>query len=301
MRNWTAQFTQLVEEVEKSVGVTPQVTQPQPHIEDTFISESIDLYKHVTELRNFLLGVKADYLLSDAYNHKDNAMTEEQRDDIDTNARIELKKYSERLTHLKNYEAKRSQSKQFFRFNKSQASAVDTYRSGVLSSLSYEMEETSKLLLHMQETRLSRKRDIELNSFDSRAMNADLSEKYNDLLMGNFQPGLEELSQEQVQLLETENGEILDAKLEELAKVEQIQSSVIEIAQLYQQLASHLTMQSESIKSLVNEQDMIELDVSEAGKLLKKATKKGNYATKVVMFMALMMGFILLFFDAVHW
>lgn len=305
MRNHTEAFTQLVQEQEKKHGVIPKsATVHAILIDDTFIEEAVDLYKHVVELRTFLVSVKSDFLLSDAYSHKaEGKMTEEERDQVDLHARLELQKSKARLDHLKNYEKKRSKSKQFFAFNKSQSSAVNNYRGGVLSSLNYQLEETTKLLLRMEETRLSRKRDIELNDFDNRTMKIDFSDqRYNEgLFIDDYQPELQDLSQEQVQLLETENSEILDAKLEELAKVEQIQSSVIEIAQLHAQLSSHLSMQSESIRSLVNEQDMIELDVSEANKQLKRATGRGNYATKLIMLMAILMGLVVLVYDQIHW
>lgn len=298
MRNLTSSFMELVDQSEKSRSTPQQTTSVHFRIDDTFIPEAVDLYKHVVGLRRFLVGVKSEYLLLDVYS-KGKGMSEDERDEVDAHARMELRKESQRLTHLKNYENKRAHSKQYFTFNKSQSSALNQFRDGVLSSLNFELEETTRLLLKMQETRLSRKKDIEIDDFDSRALNVDFSEdRYQ---MDDYQPELQELSQEQVQILETENGEILDAKLEELAKVEQIQSSVIEVAQLHAQLSSHLSMQSESIRSLVNEQDMIELNVDEANKQLKKATGRGNYATKMIMLMALVMGLVILLYDQVHW
>lgn len=303
MRNHTSEFTELVKSYSKELGIKPKEQVQHVVIDDTFISEAVDLFRHVSELRKLLLGVKDEYLLS-SYSHKGEGMTEEERDEVDSHARVELRKDSERLAHLKNYETKRSKSKQFFAFNKGQASAVNNFRNGVLSSLNFELEETSRLLLEMQETRLSRKRDIDLTDFNSNTMKVD--DRYTTLLLEEaesqrLQDELEELPKEQVMLLETENGEILDAKLEELAKVEQIQNSVVEIAQLHSQLSSYLQLQSESIRSLCNEQDLIEMDVSEAGKQLRKATGRGNYATKVIMVMAILMGLIILVYDHIHW
>lgn len=159
------------------------------------------------------------------------------------------------------------------------------------------------MLLDMQEIRLSRKRDIELGDFDSKisAVNVE-SLNYNmipESLDTNRSDPFTELSSEQLQLLQSENSEILDAKLEDLAKVEQISRSVVEIAQLESQLAAHLTVQSENINNLVNEHDLTEVDIVEGNKILKKAKSKGNYASKVVMFTACLLGFIILFYDTI--
>ena len=214
-----------------------------------------------------------------------------------------MKKYDERLKYLEKYEKKRSSSKQYSIFNKSQSSAINKHREGILLSLNYELRDTSKMLLDMQETRLSRKRDIELGDFDSKisAVNVE-SLNYNmipESLDKNHSDPFAELSSEQLQLLQSENSEILDAKLEDLAKVEQISRSVIEIAQLESQLAAHLTVQSENINNLVNEHDLTEVDIVEGNKILKKAKSKGNYASKIVMLTAFMLGMIILLYDTI--
>ncbi|CCH43261.1 Syntaxin [Wickerhamomyces ciferrii] len=228
---------------------------------------------------------------------------ESERDEIDTQSRIELKKYDERLKFLESYEQKRSNSKQFSIFNKSQSSAINKHREGILLSLSYELRDTSKLLLDMQETRLSRKRDVDLGNFDPKISSIN-AESFNiDLIpeIPNNENEFNQLSQEQLQTLQQENSEILDAKLEDLAKVEQISKSVIEIAQLESQLGAHLTIQSENIQNLVNEHDLTEIDIVEGNKILKKAKGKGNYASKIVMFTAITLGSIILFYDFIAW
>lgn len=214
-----------------------------------------------------------------------------------------MKKYDERLKYLERYEQKRINSKQYSLFSKSQSSAINKHREGILLSLSFELRDTSKMLLNMQETRLSRKRDIELGNFDSSLSAVNVESLNYDLIPEsmdrNQSDPFAELSQEQLQVLQGENSEILDAKLEDLAKVEQISRSVIEIAQLESQLAAHLTVQSENINNLVNEHDMTEVDIVEGNKVLKKATRKGNYATRIVMFTAALLGGILIFYDAI--
>jgi len=254
-----------------------------------------------------LESVRPRYLLSDSSKYNQRAstenLTESERDEIDTQSRIELKKYDERLKYLEKYEKKRANSKQFSIFNKSQSSAINKHREGILLSLNFELRDTSKMLLDMQETRLSRKRDIELGDFDKKIASVNVEAFDQELIPETLdQKGnnpFNELSQEQLQVLQNENSEILDAKLEDLAKVEQISKSVIEIAQLESQLAAHLTVQSENITNLVNEHDLTEVDIVEGNKILKKAKSKGNYASKIVMFTACMLGFIILFYDAI--
>lgn len=259
---------------------------------------------HIVDLKSFLESSKASYLRTDLGRYQrsnEEALSEEDRDEIDTFARLKLKDYAQRLRHLESYETKRQQSKQHFRFNKSQATALNTHRKGILLSLGQELRSTSKLLLSMQETRLSRSRDIEIGDYSRRLASINVkSAKFELKDEVSERPELQELSQEQLQILQTENNEILNAKLEDLAKVENIHKSVVEIAQLEAQLSSHLQVQSENISNLVSDHDMTEVDLVEGNKILKKAKSKGNYASKVVMFTALLLGFILLFFDFIN-
>ncbi|KAH3674908.1 hypothetical protein WICMUC_002981 [Wickerhamomyces mucosus] len=310
MPDLTDEFTIIAQKIETERGIEKPNDEINPLIPDTFIKESTDLFFHIVELNQFLHNIQPNYLLNDSskYTSKDQALSqlsEEDKDQIDSESRIELKKYNERFKFLEGYESKRVQSKSYFQFNQSQAAAVDTHRRGILLSLSYELQTVTKFLIKMQETRLVRKRDIEIGSNLNERLSAIniKSAKYTTLpehedlhqdLTGN---AYTELSQEQLQVLAQENSGILDAKLEDLAKVEKIHKSVLEISALQSELSTQLQLQSESINNLRNEFDITEIDLKEGNKILKKNKKSGNFAAQSVMIVAIVLGLILLLLD----
>lgn len=261
-------------------------------------------YLHIRELRRVLNAVKPSYLLTEG-------LSDDEKDEIDMKSRIELKKYNERLIFLEEYEKKRCQSKQFYNlFPKSQSNSINKHREGVLLSLNYELKQVSKMLIEMQETRLMRRRDLEIGDYEAKVLKASLnnsnSNNNNFLIeeeeaqqqknVNNYQ----ELSKDQLQILQSENNEILNEKLQDLAKVEQIFQSVVEISQLETQLSEHLTVQSENINNLVNDNDFIQDDLIEGNKHLRRAKDKGNYSIKIVIITSVLMGVILLFFDFIN-
>lgn len=308
MVNLTADFVTIVEMVEKENGIERKAHTHTSLINDTFVKEAIDLYTHTIKLSEYLTSIRPEYLLSSTSKYDistTSKMTEEQRNEIDTQARLELRAFTKRLKLLETYEQKRCASRKYFRFNKSQASAVNTHRAGILMSLNHELRVTSKLLLEMQETRLSRHRDLDAGSDRLKNLNVP-ADKYSliseDKSTWAAEPEFDvgSLSQEQLQVLEEERSVLLDGKLEDLEKVQEIHKGVLEISQLEAQLASHLQVQNDSIKSLVNDHDMTEVDIVGGHKILKKAKAKGNFAAKTVMGIAFAFGCILLVFDAIN-
>ncbi|KAH3688975.1 hypothetical protein WICPIJ_000034 [Wickerhamomyces pijperi] len=317
MGNLTAAFTKLVQQIEQERGIVKtERDTTAPLIPDTFISEATDLYDHIIELGNFLHEVRPRYLINDTGKYlaedldsSDVSLSEAERDQIDSDSRIQLRQYNERLKLLEVYESKRIDSKSFFRFNQSQSSALNSHRKGILLSLSFHLKSVSKFLINMQEIRLSRRRDIDTSndlSIQLRSVNVH-DTKYSIINEPHHKPyshsqettqnQIQHLTQEQIQILETENSHLLNSKLEDLVKVEKIHKSVMEISQMETELAGHLQLQSESINNLVNDFDMTELDLKEGNKILKKNKKSGNTAARSVMFVAFVLGLILLLLD----
>lgn len=314
MVNLTLAFTEIVFQFEQQRGIRRTTNDSvSPLISDTFIAESADLHSHISELQTFLQNIKPRYLINDTGKYRasegsdndDGSLTENERDQIDSDARIQLKQYNERFKHLENYETKRVESKSYFTFNQSQSAAVNSHRKGILLSLSYQLKASSKLLLNMQEVRLSRRRDIDsdndlsnrLSSINVRDLKYSIINEPHDPKARETTDQMFQLTQEQIQILETENSHLLNSKLEDLVKVEKIHKSVLEISQLESELANHLQLQSESINNLLNDYDMTEGDLKEGNKILKKNKKSGNTAAKMVMFIAFLLGFILLLLD----
>lgn len=298
MVNLTQKFGEICEEVESENDIVKVRKEIHPLINDTFIRECIDLYKHIHELNKFLQSIKPQYLLFDT----DKGLDEEQRDEVDTYSRLKLKEYNSRLNHLQIYENKRVSSNQHFRFNKSVSSTINKHREGILLCLNKDLRTASKLLLDIQETRLSRSKDVDDDDLKTKLSSINVKSSKYKIIDHHDEPDLEyeQLSSEQIQILENENNEILSNKLNDLAKIEKINKNVLEIAQLESELATHLSMQSENISNLMNDYDVTNVGIIDGNKILKSVKNKKNYSIQIVIYTSIFLGMFLLFYDFIN-
>ena len=93
--------------------------------------------------------------------------------------------------------------------------------------------------------------------------------------------GEQELSAEQLQLFEEENRGILDHYNDQLAKVTQVEKSLMEIGSLQQTLVGHLSVQGEMIDTLVQDAMNTDENLRKGNKELKKASERGSTARLV--------------------
>lgn len=101
---------------------------------------------------------------------------------------------------------------------------------------------------------------------------------YNDLSQGG---GEQQLSPEQLQLFEEENRGILEHYNDQLAKVTQVEKSLMEIGSLQQTLVGHLSVQGEMIDTLVMDAMKTDENLRKGNKELKKASERGSTARLV--------------------
>ena len=90
-----------------------------------------------------------------------------------------------------------------------------------------------------------------------------------------------ELSPEQLQLFEEENRGLFEHFNDQLAKVTQVEKSVMEISSLQQTLVGHLSVQGEMIGNLVTDQANTNENVRKGNRELKKASERGSTARMV--------------------
>lgn len=114
-----------------------------------------------------------------------------------------------------------------------------------------------------------------------------------------YQSTISSLSQTQLKKLELENSELLSNKLNELQKVKNLQKSASDIANLQRELSIHVETQAEQIKSLQDDQEMAEMDVLKGNRELKSAKLKSRRSSLIIIWASVILGFLLLFFDAV--
>ncbi|KIY00677.1 uncharacterized protein Z520_03342 [Fonsecaea multimorphosa CBS 102226] len=96
------------------------------------------------------------------------------------------------------------------------------------------------------------------------------------------QGGVEqELTPEQLQLFEEENRGIFEHFNDQLAKVTQVEKSLMEIGSLQQTLVGHLSVQGEMIDTLVQDAANTDENVRRGNRELKKASERGSTARLV--------------------
>ncbi|CAB4256037.1 similar to Saccharomyces cerevisiae YOR075W UFE1 t-SNARE required for retrograde vesicular traffic and homotypic ER membrane fusion [Maudiozyma barnettii] len=145
-------------------------------LKDSFVKECYELLNFMRELRKILISIKTDY-----YNEDDLNMTEEQKDDFDTEFRLQFQKYIQKFKSLEKYETERqaliektiinpnSNVMNMFKgkngdhnilieFHKSN----DRFRTGVLQSLNIFITAISSEFASMQQRRLTQQRKFEM-------------------------------------------------------------------------------------------------------------------------------------------
>lgn len=286
-------------------------------LHDSFIKECYDLLKSLTRLRKILKSVKPSYMNEDE-------MSENEKDDVDTELRLQFQQYVQKFRLMEKYETERQRLiseeflsskaylKSFFQGINSETltlfhKANNEFRLGVLKSLSMWLNIFSGEFSSMQQERL----DAQKN-FDALDFNAALQDVVNVSTISqtpvvestqeevrHYEETVSRLTQEQLQLLQTEHEEMLNKKNEQLKKAEQLNKTIIDIVGIQHEISAHLQEQSQNINTVLDNQEDVELNIREGNKQLTKAKKSAGKAAKMTTYMAIIIGFIILFLDYV--
>lgn len=185
----------IFDEDNRKNGITPSKAAPHKdksvakfELKDYFIQECYELLNFLRELRKVLVSIKKDY-----YNSNDINMTEIQKDDFDTEFRLQFQKYVQKFRALENYEDERqtliqksilssnSNVMNMFKGNESKESILaefhktnDKFRMGILQSLNLLITAISSQFASMQQGRLAQQRKFEL--FDLNDENLGLND-----------------------------------------------------------------------------------------------------------------------------
>lgn len=199
-------------------------------LQDSFIKECYDLLKSLTQLRKILKSVRPSYMNEDE-------MSEEEKDDVDTELRLQFQQYIQKFRLMERYENERQRLiseeflsskaylKSFFQGISSEKltlfhKANNEFRLGVLKSLSMWLNIFSSEFSSMQQERLDAQRKFEALDFNSGLQNvvsvSSVSQtpvvESTQEEVRHYEETVSKLTQEQLQLLETEHEEMLNKK-----------------------------------------------------------------------------------------
>ncbi|AAS52140.2 ADR220Wp [Eremothecium gossypii ATCC 10895] len=302
---------------QRSKGVTQSNGSMEKfRIKDTFVKECSELARHILELRKVLTSLEGPYL-------SEGEMSEREKDDFDVEARLRLQQYVEKLKYLEKYEATRQQARKvkgdalglmglINGWSHTMAGFHQTtnqHRLGILQSVGLWLTATSVQLSQMQRERLSRQRELESIDFNAQlyvpttlvsAVSHSPAVETTHEEIKQYEETMSMLTQEQLQVLQTEHEELLNQKMQELEKVQKLSKTVIEVASLQNELATHLHVQTQNINVLLDANDDIELDVQKGNRQLNKARERGSKSALMVIYMSIIFGLTILFLDYIN-
>lgn len=315
-------------------------------LKDSFVKECYELLNFLRELRKVLVSIKKDY-----YNSNDLNMTEVQKDDFDTEFRLQFQRYVQKFRALEKYENERQQLIQknilgsnsnvmnMFKGDRSKESILaefhktnDKYRMGVLQSLNLLITAISSEFASMQQGRLAQQRKFELFDLNdenlglndtpemsreqlARDENTPIDATVEEPLsitvshaavesvqqeVKQYEETLSKLSQEQVQLLETEHEELLNEKNEQLKAVEKINKTILDIVSIQNELSTHLQTQSQNINTMLDNQEEIDINIRKGNTQLKKAKSSASRTANMTKYLAVIIGILILFIDFIN-
>lgn len=283
-------------------------------VNDSFVKECKQLLKHIVEFQKVMNQLTPKYESS-------SDMTDQEKDDFDTETKLQLQQYFEKYKRLEAYEKQRQQmirekmegSLRISLFSSSVDELANfhktnnQFRTGLLQSLNMWLMSISNKLSVLQQTRLSRQREIDAIDFNAQLhLPRDILVSQSPLIsttqeeIKQYEETMSKLSQEQLQILATEHEELLNLKNEELTKAETLRKTAVEIASLQSELASHLQVQTQNINTLLDNQVAVEIDMKKGNRQLQGANRKGDKLANMVMWVAIICGILLLFLDYIN-
>ncbi|CCG25048.1 Ufe1 protein [Candida orthopsilosis Co 90-125] len=315
-------MTDLTPVFNQCVNIVQSEIKPQKHpqskeqplylIKDSFNKECIEFYQILSNLSHFITEIKAEYLAV-----SDNASNSVSKDKIDEQFNTRVQQCFKKIGALETYETKRKQmikatlqKRWFFQDGNEQDLYFETeasHRHQVLRFLMESLVNLSKTYEKMQRKRIQREK--QLNSLNFQNINDDLEKDLDNSKMftslDRIQQDIEkeeetpqfEMSQEQIQELESENKELLNLKTAQLNQVDNIQQSILDIVNIQNELSFKLQEQGDQIDNLMDTHSQVELEVKEGNRTLNKATRRNKRGTNYLVTICILLGCLLVIVD----
>ncbi|GME92857.1 unnamed protein product [Ambrosiozyma monospora] len=285
------------------------------------MNNSVKLNALLNELDEFVDEVKTDYLLSDG---SSNAMSEEDKDQIDSNFKIQLTLMDRKIETLKKYgdqlnkELEKGNLEDIGR-NLITMGDYSTYveivnnsviqiRSNIIKSLGLKLTKISNRFIQMNAKRMERRKqfnkstlinkDAYLNSNFYKSTYTGVDTQLQGEVSNNYKQLTTELPQRQVQELIQENQTLtLQLKEEQLQTVTQMETTMIDISSMISEIGLQLNLQNESINMLNSNQDEVMGNISKGNIQLVKANERAKDSGEILFYLIVGLSVILLILD----
>ncbi|KAI7870526.1 hypothetical protein BDF14DRAFT_1720542 [Spinellus fusiger] len=300
-----------------------------------YTKEAYRIYQHISSLKQFLTSIRRAYLGSDArHSRKQTAkpaqgiskegslfamfptgqqLTDKERDEIDFQAKLIIRQCIDRIKDLEQAEAMRQKAVSsrptsrlvslFYTVlpHSSTEDILGIHRSSMTWLLNKRLVEASQLQKQLQQVHLKRELEKSENKlFQSIASTkSTVTDTWSPSETQTLETPLfeEELSQEQLQLLEQENATMLENLNTTLNQVHSAEKALMEISTLQSQLANHLAVQTLQTERLYGD-SVATTERVEQGNLQLIKTRENNRGTRKFMLIFLLgASLVLLFLD----
>ncbi|KAG1141943.1 hypothetical protein G6F37_007895 [Rhizopus arrhizus] len=334
MSNITIQFRQLVEQ--KANSISPKKAKEKKHEKctyDLFTKEAYRIYRHVDSLKHFLLSIRPVYLSTSnrprttrtriTQNTDDplfsllptniTHLTDNERDEIDFQAKLIIKRCIDRINELEESETIRQANEaskpthRFAQFLNSVLPSVSStedilrvHRSSMTWLLNQQLTQVSKIQKDQQEIRLNREIEKSENQL-SRSTAVLLpppqhipAQEEEQIELDAFE---EMLSKEQMQILEKENSVMLENLNNTLNQIKSAEKALLEISTLQTQLTNHLAAQTLQTDRLYADAVATTETVERGNLQLLSAKERNRGSRRFILAFLIGASFVLLFLD----
>ncbi|CEJ04091.1 hypothetical protein RMCBS344292_18060 [Rhizopus microsporus] len=339
MSNITLEFHQIVEKKAKEIGPRPtkDLNKGEEDRYDLFTKEAYRIYRHIVSLKRFLLAIRPVYLNTSnrpGSRRKDQhdlnisstdqlfslfpthitQLTDRERDEIDFQAKLIIKRCMDRVKELEESEKIRLEKEatkpvtRLAHFLQSVLPAVSStedmlsvHRSSITWLLNQQLMEVSKVQKDQQEIRLTREIEKSENQLARSTMMPVLNSQplveqvdAEQIEMDEFE---KMLSKEQMQMLERENSTMLESLNNTLNQIKTAEKALLEISTLQTQLTNHLAAQTVQTDRLYADAVTTTETVERGNVQLLSAKERNRSSRKFILAFLLGASFVLLFLD----
>lgn len=335
MPNRTIEFRHLVEA--KSNLIPPQkknnIKRREKHDDsyDLFTKEAYRIYQHIDSLKRFLLMVRPMYLSNRASSTKLNKknintnlnegdslftlfagrhqLTDRERDEIDFQAKLIIRRCIDRIKELEEAEKIRQRNEElnnqkplallshFLKIATTTEDMLFVHRSSMTWFLNQKLMQVSQIQKEQQEIRLSRELEKSENQLSKSLYVppvAPIETTENDAPLDAFE---EQLSKEQIQMLEKENSVMLEELNNTLNQIKHAEKALLEISTLQTQLTNHLASQTIQTDRLYADAIQTTEKVEQGNLQLFSAKERNKSSRKFMLAFLIGASFVLLFLD----
>lgn len=345
MPNITLEFRHLVESKALTTPRKTNIKRREKHTEesyDLFTKEAYRIHQHIDSLRRFLLTIRPAYLSTNNRSSRNNVrqteiaspdasngdslftlfsgnihnLTDRERDEIDFQAKLIIRRCIERIKELETSEKLRHQQEaarpthrlaQFLSSVLLPSTTEDVlfvHRSSITWLLNQQLMKVSQIQKDQQEIRLLREIEKSENQLsksmfiDNNSSITPTVESYQpQQVQVEENPFEQQLSQEQVQMLEKENSVMLKDLNNTLNQVKSAEKALLEISTLQTQLTNHLAVQTVQTDKLYADAIATTDKVGQGNSQLMTARERNRSSRKFMLIFLIGASFVLLFLD----